>query len=281
MEHLFATYFALQASHIMGRVAGAHLPSPVLKPLISAYALGMGISINEAEEPDGGFKCFSDFFGRRLRPGVRPVCEDNEAVISPCDGEIVAMGEIDSKDKPSFSIKGSCYDLDSLLGADMGTIYRSGGYLVTYLHPRNYHRVHVPMDSVLFRSRHIPGARYPLNGWLEDRVEEVYGKNERLVFHFALPSGGEFAIVMVAAFGVGKIETLYQPGSSQRPEVSQERDFDPPATVNRGDEVGAFLLGSTVVMVWSDGALNLDKELVHGATAVMGRRIGRIGHSTD
>ncbi len=278
MERIFATQIAKRASRIMGRVASVHLPAPVLKPLIGAYARSVGASLEEAEEPAGGFKSFGDFFGRRLRPEARPVCQTPGALVSPCDGELLDFGGLDLDRQSTFLIKDSRYHLDSLLGCESSDKYRGGGYLVIYLHPRDYHRVHAPADSNLKRIRHIPGTRYPVNDWLKDKVDAVYGKNERVVFHFDLATGAEFALVMVAAFGVGNIETRFPIGSAWGPDVARERDFESPMEMQRGDEVGTFLIGSTAVMVWSEGAFNLDKEL-HCGTTAMGRQLGMVADS--
>ena len=275
MERVFATDLAHMASHLMGKASKLQLPSPVLRQVINAYAVATGVSMEEVEQPQGGFKNFGEFFGRRLRPGARVVCEEKDALISPCDGRIVAFGDIDVNEAPSFSIKGSRYDLDALLGTERsGASYRQGGYLIIYLHPRDYHRVHVPVDAALSAVRHIPGARYPVNRLFEDRIEEIYGKNERVVFHFHLPSGADFALVMVSAFGVGNIETAH----ASRPVESGSERFESrltePVPVRRGDDLGTFLLGSTVVMVWPRGSFELDEQLVIGPIA-MGHRIGR------
>jgi phosphatidylserine decarboxylase len=235
----------------------------------------MGITSKETDEPQEGFKNFSDFFGRRLRPGARTICEDPDVVVSPSDGEILDFGQINSTKSPAFSIKGSSYNVDSLLGKDGGgEAYRGGGYMVVYLHLRDYHRVHVPTASALEGMRHVPGARYPVNNWLREKVDCIYNKNERTVFHFALPTKGELSVVMVAAFGVGNIETRF-PLGSEGSDICRERYFNPPVELTVGEELGAFLLGSTVVMLWSKGALDLDREVVQGPVA-MGRRLGKI-----
>jgi phosphatidylserine decarboxylase len=275
MESVFATDFAHMASHLMGKASQLPLPSPILQPVIRAYAMAMGVAMEEIEQPQGGFKNFSEFFGRRLRPGARSVCKDKDALVSPCDGKIIAFGEIDFKDSPSFSIKGSSYSMAALLGTEnTGASYRQGGYLVIYLHPRDYHRIHVPTDAILTKVRHVPGARYPVNSMFEDRVEEIYGKNERVVFHFNLPSGREFALIMVSAFGVGNIETPFGLKGIQRTAICSESEFDAPIPIGKGDDLGAFLLGSTVVMVWSRNAFEIDEHLVVGPIT-MGSRLGK------
>jgi phosphatidylserine decarboxylase len=204
------------------------------------------------------------------------VCTDKDAFVSPCDGKIIGFGEIDSKDSPSFSIKGSSYNLDALLGTENHCAsYRHGGYLIIYLHPRDYHRVHVPVDTVLAKVRHVPGARYPVNSMFEDRVEEIYGKNERVVFHFKLPSGREFALIMVSAFGVGNIETPFGLHGMTPSSACCESRFDAPIPVVKGDDLGAFLLGSTVVMIWTQDAFKIDEHLVV-RPITMGSRLGRV-----
>ncbi|MDJ0762433.1 MAG: archaetidylserine decarboxylase [Myxococcota bacterium] len=276
MERLFATDGARLVSRMIGRVARIPLPQKILTPIIGAYALGMGVDVEEAEAPIGGFRCFGEFFGRQLRPGARPISTDADAMISPCDGAIVGFGETGPGKKTAFHIKDSTYTPDELLGAQKaGNTYEGGGHLVIYLHPRDYHRVHAPAAGTLTRLRHIPGARYPVNDWFQNRVTGILGKNERMVFQIDLPAGGGLSLIMVAAFGVGNIETQYPLGSTFGPAVPRERDFDPAIAMQRGDELGAFLLGSTVVLLWSKGAVTLDQEITKGRIA-MGRRLGRI-----
>ena len=137
MERLFASHLAGRASRIMGRLAATKLPPFVLRPLINAYAVGVGVNLNEALEPDGGYTCFAEFFGRQLRPGTRPLAVDPDAVISPCDGKVVGFGAIERGDPPNFTIKGSQYSIDALLGgAPRVDSYGGGSYFVIYLHPR-------------------------------------------------------------------------------------------------------------------------------------------------
>ncbi len=275
MERVFATDFAHMASHLMGKASQLPLPAPILKQVIHAYALATGVSMEEIEPPQGGFKNFSEFFGRRLRPGARNICKAQDALVSPCDGKIIAVGQVDATDSPSFSIKGSRYNLDALLGGEKrGASFRHGGYLIVYLHPRDYHRVHVPVDAVLTEIRHVPGARYPVNSMFEERVEEIYGKNERVVFHFKLPSGLEFALIMVSAFGVGNIETPFGLKDIEQSAVCHETRFDAPIPIVKGDDLGTFLLGSTVVMIWAQNAFQIDDHLVVGPIT-MGSRLGR------
>jgi phosphatidylserine decarboxylase len=276
MERLFSSFVARKASHAIGRLADIELPSSMLMPFIKIYATGFQVSLDDAEVPEQGFQTFGEFFGRRLKPGLRPISENRSSLISPCDGEIVSMGEINPGQNPSFSIKGFHYNIGGLLGAS-GQVdqYSGGGFMVIYLHPRDYHRVHSPVEGSLCHVRHIPGAFSPVASWSERRIEGIYQKNERVVFQLSLPSDQSMALVMVAAFGVGNIASEYCPEHGASSRVCRERAFDPSVTVDRGDELGAFLLGSTVVMLWSQGAIKLDESLLRGAT-MMGTRLGQI-----
>jgi phosphatidylserine decarboxylase len=114
-----------------------------------------------------------------------------------------------------------------------------------------------------------------VTSWCEKFVDNIYDKNERMVFGFKIPGGGEIAVIMVAAFGVGNIETCFDPGIDRRKSVKRERIFDPVQRVRKGEELGVFLLGSTVVLIGSNGALELDERLEWGPIK-MGQKIGKV-----
>jgi phosphatidylserine decarboxylase len=277
MERVFATYVARKASRLLGRVADIPIPQTLLHPLVHAYSIGVGANAREWLEPSDGWRSFGDFFARRLRPESRPICQDRDALVSPCDGAVRGLGEVDAGDRTEFRIKGSAYDVGALLGGeDEGRAFRGGGFMVIYLHPRDYHRVHVPADVELIAVRHVPGARYPVNAWAERRVSGIYGKNERMVFHMRCGNGRDMALVMVAAFGVGNIETSLMPCATGDLDVVTERRCAPPAIMARGADLGAFRLGSTVVLLWARGAVDVDPSAAVGRV-FMGRRLGRAG----
>lgn len=274
MLRLYDSPLARHMSRMMGRVSDIKLPRSVLRSIIQTYAFTMGVSMDEVQEPSGGFESFGDFFVRRLKPEARPVSPEPGTLISPCDGAITDFGAIDSSGSLSLTVKQERYDLDELLGfAGCKLRFAGGGYLIIYLHPRDYHRTHVPVDGVMQCIRHIPGARYPVTRRFRNRVEGILGKNERVVFELRLESGAALAVVMVAAFGVGNIESPFAPKSWVRAETSAERHFDPPRQVVRGMDLGAFRLGSTVVVLWSKGAIKLRDNVLVGPVS-MGHPIG-------
>lgn len=281
MLRLYGTRVANRLSHALGQVADIRMPSALLRPVIKAYSMAVNVELDEVLEPEGGFESFGDFFVRRLRPDVRPICGDQAALLSPCDGELVDRGPIDRERPTSITVKGCTYDVDQLLGGAAAEVdFGGGGYLVIYLHPRDYHRVHTPVDGELTGVCHVPGKRFPVASWSERRIRGIYSKNERMVYVLEPRSSGTLAIVMIAAFGVGNIDTPYAPIERAGDGEIATRCFEPRIGLSRGDDLGAFRLGSTVVLVWTDGAVEIDEKLAHGRVEV-GSRIGSLGTSTS
>jgi phosphatidylserine decarboxylase len=264
-ELIFGSRAAIEASRTMGWLAKIPLPQPIINSLIQLYSMGFGVDMQGVAVPPEGFNSFGDFFGRRLRADARPIAKGKRAVVSPCDGEVTAFGRIDLTEEPVFAIKGHQYSIGSLVGDAEGTECFAGGtFVVIYLHPRDYHRVHAPTALSLTQIRTIPGARFSVARWCENLADNIYEKNERVVFNGTLPKEGVFSLIMVAAFGVGNIESKYHPESASRVGSYMQRDMNPPVCLDKGEEMGAFLLGSTVVMIWSKGAIALDENLKLG-----------------
>ena len=140
-----------------------------------------------------------------------------------------------------------------------------------YLHPRDYHRVHAPTDGTLRAVRHMPGARYPMAPWASGFSNGAIGKNERMAFDIELPKNGHrYVVLMVAAFGVGGIE------SSHMPEDAGGHRTGLADVVSRGDEIGTFRIGSTVVLLWPKGAFEIDSRVMDDERVLVGQEIGRL-----
>jgi len=278
LHRLFDSGLAGHVSRALGIAADLPMPRRVLDPLIGIYSMAVGVDANDADVPPGGFPSFGDFFARRLKSGARPVAAGHDAFVSPCDGAIAALGSTsgDGSAGSIFRIKGSDYDADELLGGTgEGARFRGGGFLVVYLHPRDYHRVHAPCRGVLSRVRHVPGARFPVAPWSEKRVPLLYQKNERVIFFFELGRGGALALVMVSAMGVGNIASPHAPIPSPSGETT--RALAPPLELQTGDEVGAFRLGSTVALLWSAGAVCPGPGIAVGQRVLQGQGFGVLG----
>jgi len=231
------------------------VPRPLRSPLYGAFARAVDARVDEAAEPLASYPSFGDFFARRLRAGARTVAD--AAVISPCDGVVAAAGPI--VDGMLLQAKGRTYSVAELVTVPSLAAALAGGTFVTvYLSPRDYHRVHTPVDGSLTAYHYVPGARWPVSARFTKHVDRLLAVNERVVIELAT-AWGPVAVVMVAAAGVGNV-WLSHLGEDTRAwhEAGEPRHVTRPATpVRAGDELGSFLLGSTVVLLMPPGAPRL------------------------
>lgn len=249
-----ATRIAAQALQVLpratfSRAAGwasdLEAPRPLVRAAIGAFRTAFRVDVSEAPAPDGGWASLDAFFTRRLRPGARPFPIDPDAVPSPCDGRLVACGRL--RPGATLSAKGSDYALDELL-ADPGAPdrYRDGSFAVLYLAPPDYHRVHAAAGGTVERAAHVPGERYPVNALGTALVPRIFARNERALVEQRDDRGRRLATVLVGALAVARIELLLPEPPDPR---GGDRRFDPGPRLERGDELGVFHLGSTVVLV--------------------------------
>jgi len=260
----------------LGRAAERRLPACMLTPLVKAYVACLGVDMSQVQVPAGGFGSFGAFFARRLRPDARPVFTDPCSVVSPCDSVVVGQGRIDAGATSVLVIKNTEYVVQDLIAdATVAAGLAGGGFCLFYLHPRDCHRVHIPVDSTLSEARYIPGARYPMAPWASPFAGGALGKNERVVFDLELPDDGRRCVlVMVAAFGVGGIECQHVPPEGRQPGTMRRTALA--VSVTRGDEIGAFRLGSTVALLWPGDVIELDEALGAGGRVLAGQRVGRV-----
>lgn len=241
-------------TRLVGRVTQADFPQRFLRPVLAAYTRVYDVNLAEAVIPPTGFASFNDFFTRRLHPGVHTIDLDPTVAVSPADGRLDDDGPIDADQQ--FTVKGQPYDAAALLGSESDALgFARGHYAVVYLSPRDYHRVHTPLAGTVTHVRHIPGTLFPVNAVGVRHVPFLFARNERVVVHLAT-AHGPMAIVLVGAFIVGKISLAFD-GPSRPPHGGPiaERRYPPGEgpVLARGAEVGAFLLGSTVVVLLPPG----------------------------
>src|SRR4051812_43460686 len=149
-------------SRALGHLTEARVPQALLNPVLALYTRAYNVDLAEAELPEAGFASFNEFFTRRLRDGLRPIDPDPDTLVSPADGQLDDAGPIDGA--RSFVVKGQPYSAADLLGSESdAAVFAGGEYAIVYLSPRDYHRVHTPVDGVVERVRHIPGTLYPVN----------------------------------------------------------------------------------------------------------------------
>lgn len=222
------------ATRVLGLVARVPVPRRFRRAIWGAFARRYGADVSEADRGLDEFPTFQDFFARRLRAGARPVADAR--VVSPVDGTVVSSGDI--ADGRLMQVKGRDYALADLLGDHAEAAALTGGrYVTIYLHPRNYHRIHAPIDGRVIARRHIRGRLWPVGAEATAKVPRLFATNERMVTAIEGPAG-RVAVVKVAAFGVGTVRGSCEPGR----------------IVRRGDEIATFLMGSTVVLVAAPGA---------------------------
>jgi phosphatidylserine decarboxylase len=259
------------------------IPVALRTVMLSRFARMYGIDVSEAEKPLTEYAGFDEFFTRKLRAGARPVDDAPGRVVSPADGVIVESG-LASAGK-LLQAKDSHFDLASLLDdAQAAARLEGGGYLITYLSPKDYHRVHSPVAGRVVGWRHVPGTLFSVGAASIRREPGLFVRNERFITLIEMEGGGLVAVVMVAAVGVGHVTVSYDPEvATHQSEFSRaavrHRQYEQPKPIGRGGELGIFHLGSTTIVVFERGRVELD-ALAGGAAVKMGVGIGRVATTT-
>jgi phosphatidylserine decarboxylase len=227
----------------VGKLCEKEFPAPVTDAASKIFARAFGVDLSEADPDQGPYSSFDAFFTRKLRTGARIV--DDTPVVSPADGRLVAAGPVTRSS--SIVVKGREYDVAELCGSAAGASrYEGGEYAVVYLHPRDYHRVHSPVDGKIVEVRSMPGDLFPVNAIGERHVPRLFVRNQRVSILIESEQLGTVDVIMVGATIVGRITTAALGGESTPP---GEYPVNPALTVRRGDELGTFHLGSTVVLL--------------------------------
>ncbi len=228
--------------------------------------------------PDG-YACFNEFFVRELKPGQRPIDNDVHSIVSPADGTVSAAGKID-KDR-IFQAKGLHYTLIDLLSTDLDDVdnYIDGSFATIYLAPYNYHRVHCPVAGKLNAVRYVPGDLYSVNATTVSLLPNLFTRNERLICHFET-AVGPLVVILVGAMNVGSISTSWTGEIRPRKKgVAEDIDIhagETPATVAKGELLGWFNMGSTVIVLLPSSTSNEFADLTGGQVVRMGEAIGSV-----
>ncbi|QPR28987.1 phosphatidylserine decarboxylase [Edwardsiella hoshinae] len=247
--------------------------------VIKGFARYYGINMQETLYPDPAhYKTFNDFFVRPLRDGVRPIAEFADGVVLPADGTISQLGPIEAG--RILQAKGHDYTLEALLAGQylLAQEFAGGQFVTTYLSPRDYHRVHMPCDARLREMIYVPGDLFSVNPLTATNVANLFARNERLICIFDTDFG-PLAQILVGATIVGSIETVW--GGCVNPErTGIIRRWTYPSegegviTLQKGQEMGRFKLGSTVINLFAAGRIQFDAALNAGSVTRMGRELG-------
>ena len=236
----------------MGAAARTVLPRSVTNAAITLYARYFDVSLDEVDPSlrEEGFDSFDAFFTRPLRDGARPVDQAAHTMVSPSDGALRECRRIVRDGGADFRAKGHAFTIGELLADEALAARFEGGTATTiYLHPRDYHRVHTAYEGRATRLTCVPGRLLPVTDAAVARDARLFARNERVVHLLETPDG-PLALVMVAAFGVGHMSCSYQPIPAHPSEVQR---VPADAELRRGDEIGMFHLGSTVIVVAPKG----------------------------
>ncbi len=255
------------AARVMGAFARTRLPAAAQRALLRWYVAKYKVNLDECEGTLEDYGSLVDFFTRALKPGVRPVDESPRAVVSPADAVAYAVGRIEGGKIPQSD--GRTYDVSELLGGD--DRYDGGDFAVLYLSPRDYHRVHVPREGTVRRYCYLPGALWPVFPAATRKIEALFARNERLTTWFESDLG-EYALVMVGAFGVGRMRVVYDPLITNEGRPRCDVTMEPAPTFARGAELGRFEMGSTVILVFPPNTVAW--SIAPGDPVRVGSRIG-------
>lgn len=253
-------------SHAFGRLVHSRLPFGLHRGIRDFFIRVYKLDLSDAEKPLAAYETLGDLFIRHLKPGARPLAPAE--VISPVDGALTQVGRFQGGTARLTQIKGMDYSLADLAGPGWNLDeYRDGGYLTIYLAPYNYHRIHAPVAGNLTQVTYIPGALWPVNTWSVSHIPGLFVVNERIAVEFATPHG-KAMLVMVGATNVGRITLDFYAGmaGNQRPR-SVERVWKPqgPLEFAKGQGVGCFELGSTVILILSRSLMDKVDPALAGA----------------
>ncbi len=245
-----------------------------IQQIIKAY----GVNMQEALNSDiDSYASFNHFFTRELKAGVRPLANNRSDIACPADGAVSQAGDI--SDGQIIQAKGKSYSAVELLGGDeqRAAAFEDGKFTTIYLSPKDYHRLHMPLDGTLKEMIHIPGRLFSVNGATANSVPRLFARNERVVAIFETEIG-PMALILVGAIFVASIETVWH-GEVTPPTAKEIRTWqyqeDAPH-LKRGQEMGRFNMGSTIIALYGKDVMNWQDDFIAGKKVKLGEKIGSI-----
>lgn len=278
-DTLFIYLQYLIPQHLLSRAAGC-LANTRIKwikdPFTRWFAKQFNIDMSEAIETDPcAYNTFNDFFTRALKPGARPICDEDKAIVFPADGAISQLGDI--RHGRVFQAKGQDYSLLELIGGDpeLAKPFDDGSFATVYLSPKDYHRVHMPFDGTLTHMVHVPGDLFSVNDVTAANVPRLFARNERVVCLFQTDAG-PMAVILVGAMIVASIETVWagQVAPVKRQITTTRYNQAENIHLKKGDELGRFKLGSTAIVLFGAEAARWQDSLEAGSATRMGEKMG-------
>lgn len=258
---------------VMAEVQNPRIKNYLIRDFIHKY----NVNMSEArEENPENYKCFNDFFIREIKSSCRPMAKAD--LISPVDGRVSEVGDI--RAGMVLQAKKRYYSVEDLLACDktLSAQFDNGHFATLYLSPKDYHRVHMPIQGTLTQMIHVPGRLFSVQPLTTRVIPQLFARNERLVVFFNTPAG-MMAMVMVGATIVGSIGTSWS-GDVMRSRAVQQTDYTQvrtqPLVLQQGDEMGYFKLGSTVILLFAEGVrMQWAPTLQAGEVVRLGQEIGQ------
>jgi len=276
LQHCLPTRLLSSCVHRLGQARTRWLKNILIRCFVHLYRIDMTTA---AEPNPAAYPSFNAFFTRSLRSGLRPIDHRQHRIVAPVDGQLGTFGS--TRSGRIFQTKGMAYDLADLLAANRAWTqqFEGGMFATLYLAPANYHRVHMPVDATLRASHYVPGRLFGVNPASVRSIPRLFTRNERVVALFD-SSAGPMAMVMIGAFCVGGIETRWSGRVCPPHGRGAGRPLPTPSAANaphfqRGEEMGRFNLGSSVILLFGPQAMTWNEDLTSGQPLVLGRAIGR------
>jgi phosphatidylserine decarboxylase len=251
------------------------LKNAMIRLVIKRFNVDMSSAQEQAPESYGSF---NEFFTRTLKPEARPVAAETDAIACPVDGTISQLGPIENG--RIFQAKGHDYSLKTLVGGidHLHDCFAGGHFATIYLSPRDYHRIHMPLDGELRESVYVPGRLFSVNAATTRAIPALFARNERLVSIFDT-AHGPMAVILVGAIFVAGIETVWSGNYGDRtfrPFEHRLQDELPQLALNKGEEMGRFNMGSTVILLFPPGTIGWSENLRAEQAVNMGQQIGTL-----
>lgn len=258
-------------SRIAGYIADKKLSAGLLQSIIHVYANIYRIKLDELKIPVRQMTSFNEFFTRELKKEFRPVDQGTNSLISPVDGTIAEFGKIERG--LMVQTKGILYSLYDLVGDREGAVFEGGQYMTIYLSPADYHRIHFPVAGIVKKFSYFSGNLWPVNSFGVNFVGGLFALNERIVTPIE-SKWGTVGVVKVGATIVGKIKLKFDSLTSNSGQETQlNLPVMPPKTFKKGDELGRFQLGSTVILLFQKNQVTFS-EISGDKKVKMGQKIG-------
>ncbi len=275
LQYLLPHHLLSRLMHALTRIEAEGPKDLMIRRAIDWYKVDMSEALDSNPRT---YRSFNAFFTRPLRPDARPVAEAASAIASPSDGTLSQAGDIE--DGYLFQAKGREYALQELLGGDpaLSKLFEEGSFATIYLSPRDYHRVHMPFGGKLKKMVHVPGRLFSVNETTCQRVARLFARNERVICQFETDIG-PMAVILVGAIFVASIDTVWAGTVTPAHQRISSWGYPPAGrakaiTLKKGEEMGRFNMGSTVILLFGKDAVEWTEALTPGAKLKMGQGIG-------